>query len=164
MSGFDHKEAFCLMQYASDCGHYRELLWNSRDGVTSFAISSRGGAEIKHVYFGSDHCAPEHIPDVGDRIFIDATLDDFRESIRRRLWGYVDRDCNPSGDLVRRYGGMSVDQIVELIAADEFGRHENQPHVEIVTPSLRGQLALNAPERLAEALLKGFVPKPKRTG
>ena len=38
MKKYNHKEAFCLMQYQCEkCGGL-EYLWNSRDGVTPFML------------------------------------------------------------------------------------------------------------------------------
>lgn len=48
---YQHAEAFCLMQYASKDGSEREIVWNSRDGVTpaqedASTLRKRGGPEF----------------------------------------------------------------------------------------------------------------------
>lgn len=69
----EHPEAFMLMWYATNDGSERERLWNSRDGVTPFGINSATtGAEMLHTFKG-DVYAPNHVPRVGDRIFVDLT-------------------------------------------------------------------------------------------
>jgi len=63
----NHVEAFKLMQYADKLGNV-EILWNSRDGVTPFGITSRAGREMFHINWQQDRYVPDHIPNVGDRI------------------------------------------------------------------------------------------------
>ncbi len=72
--GHMHAEAFCLMQYACACGH-REVIWNSRDGVTPFCLNcpSCGEADLHHVNFKGDVYAPKHSPHHGQRIFVGMT-------------------------------------------------------------------------------------------
>lgn len=74
---YNHKEAFCLMTYlCPKCGH-REVLWNSRDGVTPFMIpcSKCESHEMAHINFYHDLPAPNHVPKVGQRIFTDLTVE-----------------------------------------------------------------------------------------
>lgn len=73
--GHRHIEAFCLMHYeCRDCRHH-EIIWNSRDGVTPFAMScpSCGNPSFSHAYFGSDKYAPHHKPHHGQRVWISMT-------------------------------------------------------------------------------------------
>jgi hypothetical protein len=74
-----HGEAYRVMTYASDDGTERELIWNSRDGVTPFVIRLRSGKEAKHVDWDGDRYAPRHKPAPGDRIFVDLTSERARE-------------------------------------------------------------------------------------
>lgn len=87
MSKYNHREAFCLMQYRSDDGTEAEQLWNSRDGVTPFIISSRNGKSMHHVEWNKDSCLPNFSPPKGMRIFVNAT----RELVTPRLREYVDK-------------------------------------------------------------------------
>jgi hypothetical protein len=64
------------MQYESDDGSVREVIWNSRDGVTPFGITAKDGkTELRHVRWREDRYAPDHTPALGDRIFVDLTPD-----------------------------------------------------------------------------------------
>ena len=89
MSGskYQHREAFCLMQYRSDDGTEAEQLWNSRDGVTPFIITSRSGKRMTHVDWNSDECVPDFKPAKGMRIFVDAT----EELVTPALNEYVEK-------------------------------------------------------------------------
>lgn len=84
--GCNHGEAFCLMKYRSDDGE-EEILWNSRDGVTPFMITSRSGKRMQHVDWGNDEYAPGWKPYPGQRIFVDAT----RELVTPKLKEYVEK-------------------------------------------------------------------------
>lgn len=70
-----HTEAFCIkMQYASEDRCAREWLWNSRDGVTPFCITAKDGkTELWHIDWAQDIPSPQHVPQPGDRVFVDAT-------------------------------------------------------------------------------------------
>jgi hypothetical protein len=149
------------MNYASEGGRVREVLWNSRDGVTPLGIRSRSGIEMRHVNYLDDLRLPGYLPAVGSRVFVDATLDDFLKGTRKRFEGYLDRDGTVTGDLAIRFPGQSIDQIVGEIAGREFGQHEGQPHVEIVTPSMLEEFKKTAGERIAEATEKGWRPEVK---
>lgn len=85
----NHAEAFALMKYASKDGRAAELLWNSRDGVTPFVVSSKDGqVELQHVEWKSDLYAPDR-PNaglkVGDRIFVDMTMERGRQIARAQV-------------------------------------------------------------------------------
>lgn len=73
--GHVHIEAFCLMWYACKSCYHRELLWNSRDGVTPFgtACPSCGAPDLMHVEFYRDQYAPHHIPHHGQRMWVNMT-------------------------------------------------------------------------------------------
>lgn len=79
---FSHGEAFCHMLYISDDQRQWEWLWNSRDGVTPFIISSPTGKPMSHKYFGEDRFDPDYKPQPGDRIFVDCT----KELIEQKAW------------------------------------------------------------------------------
>jgi hypothetical protein len=74
-SEFAHREAYCLMKYASRCGTVVEWIWNSRDGVTPFIVTSRCGKEMSHVQWAFDVRIRNYKPLPGERIFVDATLE-----------------------------------------------------------------------------------------
>jgi len=76
---YAHKEAYCLMQYQDTANGEIEVLWNSRDGVTPFCITSRAGNEALHIQFAEDRCEPMHVPALGDRVFVDLSIQRARE-------------------------------------------------------------------------------------
>ena len=78
----NHPEAFRLMLYVSKDRSVIETIWNSRDGVTPFIVGARDtvlrvpddeGTALQHDLWSSDPYALFHVPNVGDRIFVDAT-------------------------------------------------------------------------------------------
>lgn len=104
-----HKEAFMLMRYqccgtyiggmtvnqppmarSPGCGH-REVIWNSRDGVTPFCMTCPScGGDLQHVNWGADIYAPEHKPNYGQGVWRDGTADEAERIIRRRMAQYPD--------------------------------------------------------------------------
>ena len=70
--GCVHPEAYCLMSYQDTDGNM-EVVWNSRDQVTPFGMTSPQGNESTHVNWGADTFRPEHTPRIGDRIFAPMT-------------------------------------------------------------------------------------------
>lgn len=77
-------EAFMVMEYRCNpptqrfgtierphCGH-SEWIWNSRDGITPYVVGCRFcPGEAHHVNWPRDRYVPDHVPMVGDRIFVD---------------------------------------------------------------------------------------------
>lgn len=84
---YKHKEAFCLMKYQTKDGFLTETLWNSRDGVTPFGITSTDGREMLHIDWNGDRCQPDFQPQKGMRVFVTATED----LVRERLKKYVEK-------------------------------------------------------------------------
>jgi len=70
-NGDIHGEAFNLMTYECEKCFKKEVLWNSRDGVTPFIIGCRhcDGSAL-HVNWSGDLYAPKHLPKRGDRVFL----------------------------------------------------------------------------------------------
>ncbi|MCA1593067.1 MAG: hypothetical protein LC754_10535 [Acidobacteria bacterium] len=70
-------EAYCLMRYATDDRSEEEVIWNSRDGATPFAITNRTGMKLMtHVDWHLDEqMAPDFVPPEGTRVFIDGDED-----------------------------------------------------------------------------------------
>ena len=87
--GHIYCEAFCHMLYESDDTREREVLWNSRDGVTPFIIFNRDKTkQMKHIAWNRDLYDPDYVPQPGDRIFVDVT----EEMARERAVRYVERE------------------------------------------------------------------------
>lgn len=83
---YKHGEAFALMIYSCVCGH-REIMWNSRDGVTPFCLGcpSCGMPTLQHTDFRLDACTPKHKLHHGQRFWRDGTPDEAEAIMRRRL-------------------------------------------------------------------------------
>lgn len=86
---YKHKEAFCVMEYLCDDCFRKELLWNTRDGVTPFLIpcGSCGGL-MSHVNWRNDSCKPHFQPPRFMRVFVDYTLHELILSIIRSSNGH----------------------------------------------------------------------------
>lgn len=82
--GFKHVEAFKLMTYQDEQEpSYKEVIWNSRDGVTPFMISSKDGKRrLKHTDWRNDPHAPYYTPQIGERVFCDLTVERSTEKVR----------------------------------------------------------------------------------
>jgi len=168
-AGRHHAEAFCLMSYQDEVNGRTERLWNSRDGVTPFVITSKWGNSARHV--GLDDYQPGHVPRVGDRVFVDLTP----ERAREHAEAYADKldertdEYNLTRHLEER--GMTRDEFVETIAEDALtqgkpfdpeerakleaelaaeGYTAGPPDVVEVTAEMRSAFALRSVE-LAEA-------------
>jgi hypothetical protein len=88
--GHRHAEAFCLMTYRTEDGAEIERIWNSRDGVTPFIVSSRDGREMRHVEWSRDEYLPDRQPQAGERIFVDLTPEIAERHARERVERYWD--------------------------------------------------------------------------
>lgn len=89
MAVYQHREAFCLMKYAALDGSEVEWIWNSRDGVTPYAISNRAKTkEMRHVDWQLDRRILNYQPSPCERVFVDLTEERAREYATRRveLW------------------------------------------------------------------------------
>jgi hypothetical protein len=82
--GHRHVEAFCRMTYADKEGN-REIIWNSRDGVTPFICHSREGKEQQHIEFHNATYDPRYIPDIGERVWMDMTREKAEAIARRQI-------------------------------------------------------------------------------
>lgn len=81
-------EAFCLMKYQAESGE-TEWIWNSRDGVTPFCITMKSGDEGRHADWPGDRYMPNHVPKVGERIFVDYTPAEARAAAARHYDGWA---------------------------------------------------------------------------
>lgn len=90
---FVHHEAFALMWYATEDNKHRERIWNSRNGVTPFSVTSKRGEMMIHVEWNRDVTSLRHRPQAGDRIFVDFTpLQVIKDAIDHveRFWAHPD--------------------------------------------------------------------------
>lgn len=82
-----HEEAYMIMEYeCCSCG-VEELIWNSRDGVTSFTIRCRhcDNGLARHIYWLGDVYNPHYKPRPGERIFVDLTKEKAEDLAVKRV-------------------------------------------------------------------------------
>jgi len=115
--GYLHKEAFSLMQYASKDGREIEYIWNSRDGVTPFTVTSRRGTTLEHVNWSGDRRIPNFVPQPGSRIFVDLTEDAARAYAVRQVRLYWDEDTSPIKEMF-----ASQDEAIEQLTASSLAQ------------------------------------------
>jgi hypothetical protein len=111
MNEFKHGEAFMVMQYQDVVTGEIEKIWNSRDGVTPFMITSRQGNDAHHINWRGDSRKLDFIPPVGSRVFVDASPDQphMREAASRYVEKYWDLDI----------GGMTMKKTFSPKTKDE---------------------------------------------
>ena len=132
-----HGGAFMLMNYVSDDGKVREVLWNSRDGVTPFCLGSVDGVEMTHARWQDDLRSTLHVPEVGSRMFVDLTKDrmlEYKRAMVERAW---DDEKYP----LREYDEMDV--LGKAGAAYKLAYSEwqdGQPDVVVVTQEILEEL------------------------
>lgn len=112
MTRYQHLEAFCLMKYR-DAGGHEEIIWNSRDGVTPFVVVSRfyPGAPAQHVDWAADIRVPFYIPKIGERVFVDLTLERALEKAAMKVqinWSWMQNHG--------KFGNMTQEQAIEHFA------------------------------------------------
>jgi hypothetical protein len=122
--GHNHTEAFCLMTYETKDRSEREVLWNSRDGVTPFGITSRNGKDMYHVEWQNDFYAPNYKPQVGERIFVDYTPEMARPAAEKYVEEYWDLDI---GGGMTMKGHPAFDQMTKQQAVEHFIQEWTKP-------------------------------------
>lgn len=78
-----------MLYRAEDGSGEEEWIWNSRDGVTPFTITSRSGKTMSHVEWHRDQFVPGYTPQPGECIFVDLTPERARalaESAVEKYW------------------------------------------------------------------------------
>ena len=125
---YKHSEAFCLMQYATECRSEVEWIWNSRDGVTPFIVSSRSGREMHHVCWHMDRYAPTYKPQPGERIFVDVTEEIARGWAQAQVTRYWDHEMYP---MSRRFA--SKEEAIAYLTNDYLSPHGNPALIEVAS-------------------------------
>jgi len=132
-----------LMKYVSNNGKTVET---SRDGVAPFIVGARvdGDDEIaeaesiplQHAHWGSDIPALWHVPNIGDRIFVDMT----KERAHELAVGFVERYWDsPQGgvEMPPMFDGDKTKAIEHYTAS--FSKDEGGPDVRVVDAELQAQ-------------------------
>lgn len=104
-------EGFCRMLYRDTEGN-EEWLWNSRNGVTPFIVRSKQGLEAQHVDWHRDQYMPAYRPAIGERMFINLTMERARELARKHV--------SENLELVLKHYG-NEEEAVESIAESYYG-------------------------------------------
>jgi hypothetical protein len=147
--GHESPDAFMLMRYEG-AGGRREWIWNSRDGVTPFCITSADDAvELHHGNWHLDRYEPRYVPPIGSRVFVDLT----EELARPRAIEYVERYWDHEELPMREHPVFeplgkagAIEHFVQQWVAD-WGGHS--PHLIVVTAALRAQFLARATEAKA---------------
>ena len=128
-----------------DSADNEEWIWNSRDGVTPYCVTSRAGLEARHAEWHRDHYDPKRVPEVGDRIFVDLTI----ERARERRIAYVDHWWDKSfdaviaradGDRLRDRYASKTEAVESLALADLTYGGGGAPDLIEVTPEIAEDL------------------------
>ena len=119
----NHAEAFKLMSYACRSCGYEEKIWNSRDGVTPYAVKCPvcPKGESYHVNWQADAYLPEYIPERGQRVFVDMPESMKIVFARRRV-----RNFPPTNQKAKR---MVKKDLIKAIVDD---MHEGEPFIIIM--------------------------------
>jgi hypothetical protein len=114
MSGYQHAEAFCHMRYETDDGSDSMWIWNSRDGVTPFIVTLPGTDKpATHADWHLDRRDPDHIPAVGEWVFVDLTPQAARAHAERN----ADRFWNDPTMPARSMYASKADLVETLVAS-----------------------------------------------
>jgi hypothetical protein len=133
----NHAEAFKLMTYATKDGSFREVIWNSRDGVTPFVVLSLDGREMEHIDWGQDKYRPDWQPSIGSRVFVDATLERCVQWSREWIERF-NGDKKFQRMLEEVYPDLSHEQIAQKRGAEMLTEHgAPPPDIIVVTEGFR---------------------------
>jgi hypothetical protein len=83
---FVYAEAFALMQYRCEKCGAREVIWNSRDGISPFSVECQAcDGLMQHVDWNRDRRAPDYRPGPEQRVFANVTRERAAECARQRV-------------------------------------------------------------------------------
>lgn len=150
-NGHQHAEAFCHMQYGDDSGQILRYIWNSRDGVTPFGCTDPAtGAELKHINWFLDRYDPDHIPAVGDLVWVDLNPERALQLAERQVDGWWDDKDYPMSDRFvskAEAAQVLVRSYFESVDAQGLPVKVTPPDLVVVTEYLRDQFEAEAAAR-----------------
>ena len=148
------------MPYRDDVTGEVEHIWNSRDGVTPYVISSRAGNAATHVF--QDDYLPGYVPAVGSRVFVNLTR--ARAEHKAEIWAQRSEartDEYTLANHMKQTGKTRAELVAEQVESlldphlggytPPQGYEGGQPDVVEVTEALRAQLKAKATERVGRA-------------
>lgn len=130
--GYNYGEAFHLMQYKDDVTGEIEWVWNSRDGVTPFSMTSPAGNPAAHAHWESDKFAPNHTPAVGDRIWADMSKEGFQKLLEEKVERYWKHPDYPMSTMFE-----TKEEALEQMMKTEW--EKGMPYLVVVTEEMHIQ-------------------------
>lgn len=121
----NHGEAFCHMEYVSECGK-KVVIWNSRDGVTPFFCLIEG-VEYKHFNWEKDRVDLAYVPKVGDYLFVDSTIEDLISD--RFIWWDMNLASRDKDDIEIFHAHFGYDKEITCrkLAEEDLIKHGEPP-------------------------------------
>lgn len=140
-----YAEGFAITLYASEDGSEIEAIWNSRDGAVPLQVAVRDpNVEMTLARLvGGDPIAPLHVPNIGDRIWVDMT----QEIAFRLAEGLVEMYWEAAVEGGPNLQSKFPDKVAaaEAVAAEWVGG----PDIAVVTPALQRALLRRRLEHMA---------------
>lgn len=138
-------EGYKLMQYQYGPNGRIEVVWNSRDGITPFIIFDEQKHEAQHVNWKQDRYAPDHVPAIGDRVFIDDTREGAEASAARQFDNYNEEW---QAAAIERYG--SRENFIREIAVHNLSQfYPHPPRIIVVDQFWHDYFKLTRAARIA---------------
>jgi hypothetical protein len=137
-----HAEAFCLITYRSADGRLEEQIWNSRDRATPFVVYARDTeTPLQYVHSWIGQYSASQPPKIGDRIFVDMTLESviaYKQRMIESEWENPEFQRIVVKSLVRKLGNNpSPLSIAQHLAECEVERYRSPgPELIVVDESV----------------------------
>ena len=91
-----HTEGFALMIYVSEDGGESAVVWNARNGVVPFGFTHPyTGTELIHKAWADDIINRDHVPEVGDLIWVNLIESVARQNVTERVESMWNDSENP---------------------------------------------------------------------
>lgn len=135
-----HNEAFMLMAYTCEACKMRDVIYNARDGVTPFAVPCRmcDGGLMTHRNWTADVYAREHIPEVGDLMFLDTSAETLLAAKRQYVEGMW---TDPDRPMSAMFPDKTKAEVARALADEEWAEHDGHvPSLVTMTKVMRDAL------------------------